>query len=770
VLAVLAFAGDASAQELTPPRVIHLPPIAVDAERVAPEVLEVIVRIDELGVATLEACDADAWLCEGAAAALAGAELEPATRDGEPIAARVGIRLSIARDTDGDPDDGDPNDGDPNTDDDTNTRDATTRDTNTRDATTRDTNTRDATTANDVTFTPPPPPDVAYGADARVEVPAGRPRRLELEEVRLMPGALGDPFRAIIALPSVQPVFSGFPLVYVRGAPPAGTVYFYDGVPLPTLFHLGLGPAVVHPTMVGTVQLHAGVAPARYGRSIGGVIVGEGPAPPDPGVHGEVELRTLDVQGALTAPVGDGHLRLAGRYGYPGLLLGVFEPDITLAYWDYQLRFDQDLDARTRVEVVGLGSFDRFGDRSDPEDESQVTLQFHRLELRILRDHGRGELAAALRGSYQESDLDGDLVATIGTLAPRFWGTWKRGPWSLRVGGDLIALAGTIDDTFGDDASSDIALFGPYQQSTAGLYGEATWRTDRFAVELGLRSDVWIAGDVLELSADPRLRLSATPREELTLHVAAGLTHQPAIPPFPLPGISDILVEPGLQRAIQSELGAELELGAMTFSLQGYVHRIQDAFFADAFLLGECPDTLEGCDRIADLRSQVWSYGMEVFLRRDPSETVSGFLAYTLSKASIDEDDQLFAYTPSFDFRHGLDAVLQVRHHSGFFVGGRVHLRTGRPVPIGYSVDRENLRLERVEERLPTFFRADASVGYLWRPRWGRMRIVLEWLNVTLSKEPVSTDCQPDGVYTERCAVEFVPALWAPNLAIHAAF
>ena len=98
---------------------------------------------------------------------------------------------------------------------------------------------------------------------------------ISLEQIREVPGAFGDPFRAIEALPGVVPVMSGVPYVYVRGAPPSATAYFYDEIQMPALFHLGLGPAVVHPAMVGPIDFYPGVAPARYGRKTGGVVAGK---------------------------------------------------------------------------------------------------------------------------------------------------------------------------------------------------------------------------------------------------------------------------------------------------------------------------------------------------------------------------------------------------------------------------------------------------------------------------------------------------------------
>src|SRR5450631_578788 len=43
---------------------------------------------------------------------------------------------------------------------------------------------------------------------------------LSAADVREMPGAFGDPFRAVEALPGVAPVVSGMPFFYIRGAPP----------------------------------------------------------------------------------------------------------------------------------------------------------------------------------------------------------------------------------------------------------------------------------------------------------------------------------------------------------------------------------------------------------------------------------------------------------------------------------------------------------------------------------------------------------------------
>src|SRR6266576_3550167 len=62
-----------------------------------------------------------------------------------------------------------------------------------------------------------------------------------------IPGTFGDPLRAVEAMPGVAATLSGLPYFYVRGAPPADTGYFIDGIPVPLLFHLGPGLSVLPP-------------------------------------------------------------------------------------------------------------------------------------------------------------------------------------------------------------------------------------------------------------------------------------------------------------------------------------------------------------------------------------------------------------------------------------------------------------------------------------------------------------------------------------------
>ena len=100
---------------------------------------------------------------------------------------------------------------------------------------------------------------------------------LSKSDVREMPGAFGDAFRAIEVLPGVTPLASGVPYFYVRGAPPNNAGYYIDGVRVPMLFHLGLAQSVIHPGLIEHVDFFPSATPARYGGFAGAVIAGQTP-------------------------------------------------------------------------------------------------------------------------------------------------------------------------------------------------------------------------------------------------------------------------------------------------------------------------------------------------------------------------------------------------------------------------------------------------------------------------------------------------------------
>jgi len=67
-------------------------------------------------------------------------------------------------------------------------------------------------------------------------------------------------------------LFSGLGYPIIRGEAPGQTGTFIDDVKVPLLYHLGFGPAVVHPLYLDSLDFHPGNFPAEFGRFTGGLI------------------------------------------------------------------------------------------------------------------------------------------------------------------------------------------------------------------------------------------------------------------------------------------------------------------------------------------------------------------------------------------------------------------------------------------------------------------------------------------------------------------
>jgi hypothetical protein len=185
-------------------------------------------------------------------------------------------------------------------------------------------------------------------------------RSMGRAEARQLPGAFGDPVRSIEVMPGVAPIVSGLPLFFIRGAPPGNVGFFIDGIRVPLLYHALLGPSVLHPALIGSVELYPGAYPAHLGQ-FSGAIVQMQLAEPSETFGGEAQVRLYDAGTFVNAPIaeGRGHVMAGGRYSYTGLILSQVT-NARLEYWDYQALAGYDLTPKDRVEVFSFGAFDFF--------------------------------------------------------------------------------------------------------------------------------------------------------------------------------------------------------------------------------------------------------------------------------------------------------------------------------------------------------------------------------------------------------------------------
>jgi hypothetical protein len=582
---------------------------------------------------------------------------------------------------------------------------------------------------------------------------------------RAIPGTFGEPLQTVATFPGVAPMASGLSYFYSRGAPPADTGYFLDGIPLPTLFHLGPGPAVVPSPLLDRVDFYPAMAPTRFGRFAGGTIAAA-TRPPSAAARAEASARLFDSSALLEAPLGpDTTALVAGRYGYPNALLSVFAPTLSIDYWDYTVRVSHALTAHDAVSVLALGGYDYEYDSA--QDVIPVSTEFHRVDLRYdhATAHGTVRLAVTFgydRTSHQESATSTEYVTS----------TNARMRLEMRE-----RLSNAVEVWTGADANGaryDYDFVGPdrdtqplHSEQFAGAYVDlAIHPIPRLALLPGVRIDGYRSADGLSAAVDPRMATRLEIATPLTWVSTFGIAHQEPSYVVPVPGLR---VDPsgGFQTAYQMSEGAEVKLPSdLTASLTGYY----DGQRAMSDFVSECGTSVAFCAGVARVDGR--SFGVELLLRRALTQRFSGWLSYTLSRTErfLGRD----TYLSLFDRTHVFSGVALYEFGGGVRAGVRATYYSGRPflrAPVGLSAAEQlesGLPPGTTQTRLPDFFRLDLRAEKRWTlgdHSW--LSLVLEVFNATLSKEAVDLRCDALGI---TCTPRYLGPITLPSLGIEGGY
>jgi hypothetical protein len=650
----------------------------------------------------------------------------------------------------------------------------------------------------EVTFTPPvietPPPEpepepAAPGAPTqppaveevtvrgkRKDPPAPQMISMGKAEVRVMPGAFGDPFRAIDVLPGVVPTISGLPYYYIRGAPPGNVGYYLDGVRLPYLFHFGLGPGVINPTMIERVDLYPGAAPAQWGRYAGAIISAE-TEDVKKGWHATGLLRPFDVGGVASGSFAGerGQVQLGGRYSYTAALLTLFAPNTFIDYSDYQARVSYDLSPNDKLTLFSFGAFDLAGE--DEEDGTRnifFASEFHRLDLRWDRHiDKKSRLRVGTTLGLDRTRIEGARFARDWIVGARTVYERGLGEHLFRTGVDVTT------DSFGGDLPSEYSVapkdledarnfIDPRLDVAASAHADVILQVNsRFEVTPGFRLDVFNSKGNTAVSPSPRLSvlLKLDPRTRLTF--LNGIMSQPPAFPIPVPAYGIGALKGGLQTAYHQAAGIERDLpaditGGVTVFRQSF--RNTDDFFN---LRNNNNGNSDDDDPLSSRRTPLHgiAYGLELKLRRPLSRRVGGMLSYTLSRN--ERGREASEGVSDFDRTHVFNLAISGDLGHGWRLGGRFLTYSGWPKkPDLTKPPEEILRELQGGGRLPWFYRLDVRFEKRWTiGKEGFIAVILEGLNVTLSKEVVGYNCT-----AVRCKEDDIGPVTIPSLGLEGGF
>ncbi len=680
-----------------------------------------------------------------------------------------------------------------------------------------------------------PPPGSAHAPvkpppqEAEVKVRGARPEAGQITmgggEVRQMPGAFGDAFRAIESLPGVVPIASGLPFFFVRGAPPGNTGYYLDGVRVPLLYHLAFGPSVVHPGLIDHVDFFPGGFPAQYGRFSGGILSGA-TLPPATELHGEGNVRLFDAGALVESPIADGRgtVLVAGRYSYTSAVLSLIAPTVSLSYWDYQARASWKLSPKETVSVFAFGSYDFLGEVKKKDDGSSTTnqvfaTQFHRVDLRYDRAIGTtGTMRVALTVGTDTSGADqGDAQDKLVGL--RFEAE-NRVSRDVRVRGgadvmwdhyDVVDRHPSPNQPPADQSTN--SLYSPRNDVVFGAHADLVWRaTSRVEVIPGLRADVFtsrrtgyppphpsgidfltvpVGGAKAVPSMDPRLATRVTINPRVAWISTFGVSHQPPSFVVPVPGIEIGGLDQGLQTSLQMSQGLEVHLpfeftATPTLFLHDYIGLTD--LTASCNNQGRSPtDTSIATESCIAQRVRGKAYGAELLVRRPLTKRLTGWVSYTLSRStreahSLGDPAAIQSVPSEFDRTHVLSVIGAYDLGRSWRAGARFFYYTGRP----YSNSRGEIPVAPFNsERLPSFYRIDVRIEKAWRiGKKGRIAFVVEGLNVTLNKEATDVSCtsmagnsgvtvSPKGVPMgplDKCTVQEIGPVTIPSIGLEGSF
>ena len=578
---------------------------------------------------------------------------------------------------------------------------------------------------------------------------------LHRTEVEQLPGAFGDPFRAIEALPGVAPLVSGVPYFYVRGAPPGNVGYFVDGIRVPQLFHAFVGPGVLHPALVERVDLYRGGYPARYGRFAGGVVAAQ-TRPLERKWQTEANVRLIDAGAMAEAPLPNrrGGVLIGGRYSYTSLVLSQLVPDLRFGYWDYQALASYDLSSNDTVGVLAFGALDFLEDES--EDSPRRATRFHRLDLRYDRRLGDNSTARIAVTLGEDRLLDSGDAVRDRLLGGRFDVTHEVSKaLELHFGSDL--LTDRYDLTLGEDlwvkGDSDVQeLFPSRDELVWGSYADVVWHADpRVTVTPGVRVDLFRSEGQSLVGVDPRVNARFDVTSKVRIEHAVGLAHQSAgyIPGVPAAQV--LSLRGGLQRSVQASSGVEVDLAN---DLVGSATVYDNVFINLNDPLGVERELTLDTDLL--VRSLGHAYGLELFVRRALTRKVGGYLSYTLSRSTRHQEstDSLSA----FDRTHVLSLAAAFALGKRWRFGARTILMSGVPTQWTSSAGRRF-----VAPRAAPYYRIDWRLEKRWPLRdtgwWG---FVAEVLNTTATRQITARSCNNRG----ECNSDAVGPIILPSLGV----
>jgi len=622
-------------------------------------------------------------------------------------------------------------------------------------------------------------------------------RSLKASQVKTIPGAGGDPLKAIQNLPGVNRPAPFSSQIVIQGSAPKDTVYMIDGHEVPIIFHFGGLSSVVLPEALDRVDYLSAGYGAEYGRALGGLVGVWTRSPRTDRVHGLAFVDLINAGGFIEGPAGEkGRFLIGARQSYIGALLkaatsnnSAFNLTVAPTFGDVVAIYEHPLTDRDEFKLVTVGSSDTLSFLlKQPADadaslrgQFETSTKFFRVIPQLTHKHseattsrwslGMGRDWIRFKTSENNFAISTWALTTRGEVEHQFspawtsqWGFDHRYNWA-RV--DILLRSVFFDGGVPNPFSSgDLKQVGLDTKSPRlGLY----WRNEIKATErltllpstrLEYGRNSW--SDKREYSPLVRLASRFEQAPGLALKAAAGTyvqapEEQESSPTFGNTQLSSPKAwhaTAGFERDYREGGSRGIRWNAGTY-YRGFTSLVAPTSDGTNFSNG-------GSGR---------SYGVENLVQADFAPW-TGWVSYTLGRSLRTQPGQV-EYPSQYDQTHLLTAIVGRDLSNNWRIGGRVRFATGNPsTPItGGIYDSDNdvyfpTRGAYYADRLDPFFQMDIRLDKKWIKDTWILTGYLDIQNVTNRKNPEQFQYAYN--YSSRDAVSGLPII--PTLGVQAEF
>ncbi|MCP4602560.1 MAG: TonB-dependent receptor [Proteobacteria bacterium] len=575
-------------------------------------------------------------------------------------------------------------------------------------------------------------------------------REITTKEINKIPGTSGDALRAVQNLPGMARASMMDGELIIRGSSHEDSMYFFDSLNTPLLYHFGGMTSVVNSDLLEMIDFYPGNFSARYGRATGGVVDVTVRAPKTDRFHGYVDADIWDVGALVETPLSKNwSLAVSARRSYIDAIMkgfDIFGDDLRLTvaprYYDFQVVADYHPDETDNLRLFIFGSDDRmvmlWDNLSDnPNLEGGIDLHMYFYQAQARWNHRfsktlNNQLNLGF-GYWGGDDDEGTIDQNWGVLPLliRDEITWNPGKYFiLRLGTDTEFRWGFIKmkvpgdygvegEIYYNFSANDrlITFEGTRFHALPSAYGEFELTAiPRTRLIYGLRADYYSI--VKRWGVDPRFAIRYRLFSTTTLKAGLGLFHQ-------APDIAQGDVDYGnpdleLTSAIHYSVGIEQEIFEnLGLGIEGFYKDLKKVITLSNELIERDGEIVQ--ERFNnDATGRV--YGLEVELKHHPTDRFFGWITYTLMRSErIDEPG---GKTRPFDHdqTHILTLVGSLNVGWGIDIGLRFRLVSGNPnTPvIGSNYDADSdLYFPIVgkinSDRSPMFHQLDLRIDKKWQ-------------------------------------------------------